>query len=122
MKNEPIKNVAVSDVTLKAANVEAVASEPESAELAGVSEGLVEKINNLDKLTKDELLTVNKQMADTIRELSERVAHFPAEKDKLVDDINTHYKMILENKNRAINYFIKKFKIIEDLVSLEKEG
>lgn len=124
MENNVVGNVTVDDITLGAAGIVAPVEESKpvmSAELAGVEEGLVEKINNMEKLTKDELLTVNKQMADTIRELSERVAHFPAEKDKLVEDINSHYKIVLDNKNRTINYFIKKFTIIEDLVRLEKE-
>lgn len=116
-----IKDINVSDVTLDAVGLEAPASEPVSAELAGVSEGLVEKINNLENLTKAELLTLNKQLSDTVKELSEQVAQYPAEKDKLVNDINNHYKIILDNKNRTINYFVKKFKLIEDLLKIERE-
>lgn len=116
---EKLKDVTVSDITLGAVGEEQ--TKTESAELAGVSEGLVEKINDLESLSKEELLVVNKQLSETVKELSERVANFPGEKDKLVNDINEHYKIIIENKNRAINYFVKKFKVLSDIINMERE-
>lgn len=116
-----MKDINVDDITLDAVGVSADAT-PVSAELAGVEEGLVEQIKDIDSLTKPELVSLNKQLTETVKELSEQVAHFPAEKDKLVNDINEHYKIILDQKNRAINYFIKKFNLINDIINMEKEG
>ena len=114
--------VDVEDVTLEnVGGVPVADATPVSTKLAGVEEGLVEQIDNMDNLTKAELIALNKQLSETVKELSEQVAHFPAEKDKLVNDINEHYQMVLSQKNKAINYFIKKLNLISDLINMEKE-
>lgn len=118
-----IKAIDVNETTLEGlkentVNVQAINN---GTAIAGVEEGLVEKIEDISKLTKDELIGLVKRLQEDNKHMSETISHHADEKDEIVKDINKYYQDILTQKNRIINYQRKKLNLIVDLIKMEED-
>lgn len=114
------KKVSVDEVTL--AQVEGLATQATVDTEVKPTEGLVEEVQNLEKLTKEELIGLVKMLTSQNKTLSNAVKDNADERDKIVSDMNSHYSEVIRQKNTYIKYLLNKIKLIKDLITLEEEA